>query len=568
MMQLRKKNLLLTTTALALLLAPLADAADQTPSQQQLRRRAQGLEAYQRYTPPPAPVEEETPEETVVTAVPTSLPPTKAPTDAPTEAEVEPEKEDDKNNDKDKEETEEPTEEPKPVEETDAPTEPEEVVEEEPEEVVEEEAEQPAEPSEEPVNEEEASTEQTGVVPSQGTEGALFSETVQHSDSVGEVFVDFSLWSPTGDTLELDFEKLKMGVVEGIDGLVCDVMDPIREEKGSEFCAVRSDVLLKDTSVTALEGDDPTVIALASTNVNDSSGVVHNSDLLTWSTWRMSWSVTELGEALEQHIETLYEVDGETLTESEKNVKGLALLQQMMAVEMERNLRDGEFQNSLNLYLNGDFEVSASVVGEEINKFGSMLLPSKNSASAGEEQQNGEDEGGSSLLIVFFFVGLGVAAIVAVTLLYFTCRSRQNAKNTDKEEGSNAGTESNPDSNNSTPAKARQAEIKQDNEYVIEHEGALQEEPQQQSFHQQLEPTPQQWEEESVAEDDAGDEGAQNDEGSVQLGAQSAAGGRSVGQNSMYTAGSGISAITGVSGLEHSDTWSVGSMSIDLADWG
>ena len=559
-MQLRKKNLLLTAMALAVLLAPLADAADPTPYQQQLRRRAQGLEAYQRFTPPPAPVEEETPEENIVTAEPTSLPPTEAPTDAPTEAEVEPEKEEDKNNDKDnEEEAQEPTEEPKP----------EKVVEEEPEEVVEEEqAEQPAEPVEEAVNEEGAATEQTDVVPSQGNQGTLFSETLQHSDSLGEVFVDFSLWSPTEDTFELDFENLKMGVVEGIDGLVCDAADSIREEKGDEFCAIRSDVLSKNTAVTAVEGGDPTVIALSSTNVNDASGVVHNSDLLTWSTWRMSWSITELGAALEQHIETLYEVDGETLTESEKNVKGLALLQQMMAVEMERNLRDGEFQNGLNLYLDGDFEVSASVVGEEINKFGSMLLPSKNPTPAGEEQENGEDEGGSSLLIVFFFAGLGVAAIVVVGLLYFTCRSRRNAKNATKEEGSNAGTESNPDSNNSTPAKARQAEIKQDNEYAIEHEGSLQEEPEQQSYHQQLEPTPQQWEEESVAEGDAGDEGDQNDEESVQLGAQSAAGGRSVGQNSMYTAGSGISAITGVSGLEHSDTWSVGSMSIDLADWG
>ena len=42
---------------------------------------------------------------------------------------------------------------------------------------------------------------------------------------------------------------------------------------------------------------------------------------------------------------------------------------------------------------------------------------------------------------------------------------------------------------------------------------------------------------------------------------------QSVAQSSMYT-GSAISAITGLSDMENSETWSVGSLSIDLAEWG
>ena len=64
-------------------------------------------------------------------------------------------------------------------------------------------------------------------------------------------------------------------------------------------------------------------------------------------------------------------------------------------------------------------------------------------------------------------------------------------------------------------------------------------------------------------------------EGTSSVGASSSVGpgegdvesqwGRSMAQSSAYTGS--ISAITGVSGLEQSDTWSVGSMSIDLAEW-
>ena len=244
------------------------------------------------------------------------------------------------------------------------------------------------------VNEEESEEDSVNIPSGDvSSQGDLYSETLQYSESLGEVFVEFSLWCPTKDHMELDFMKLKMGVCGSIDVLVCDATDPIREN-GPEYCAVRSDVLLKDAALSAVDNAvgqmDATVIALASTNVNDASGVVHNSDLLSWTTWRMSWNVIQLGSALRQHIESMYEVDGNTLSDAEKNMKGLALLQQMMAVEMERTLREGVFQDDLNVFLDGAFTLKSSVVGEEITTFGSMM-PVKSTAAQGEELENGED---------------------------------------------------------------------------------------------------------------------------------------------------------------------------------
>jgi len=417
-------------------------------------------------------------------------------------------------------------------------------------------------------------TDEVNFVP----QGDLYSETRQYNGSLGEVFVEFSLWSPTRDSMELDFLRIKTAVIDSFDVFVCDASDPIREQ-GPGYCAVRDKVLLKDSSSIAMDSlvssasDSavvaPTMMVLTSTNVNDGNGVVHNSELLIWTTWRVSWGVLQIGSALRNYIEDMYVIEGTTFSEAEKNLKELALLQQIISVETERNIRRGVFQADLNMFLADEaYEVKSSVVGEEVNTFGAMMHP----AIIGNGNHADEEGDGNDMMIILFFSGLAVAVCVIATLLYFSCRSRrynggQGSKRNIIIVDDTSKTDSDPNSHRSSPVKGpppmhtyqvdeeEEADEEQlQHSFVIDHEQALQNEPPQQEFHQSL-----QMEQE--------DEEVPVTEGDAHTHARSMAT-NTLAESSMYTSGSGISAITGVSGLENSDTWSVGSMSIDLADWG
>ena len=377
----------------------------------------------------------------------------------------------------------------------------------------------------------------------------LFTETLDYQSIIGEVFVDFSLYSPNVTNLEMNFMKLKMGVCGSLDALVCDQAHPIKEE-GPEYCAVRDDILLKDGSPSqsrtepslVLSDYDVTVMALASTNVKDGSGVILGSSPISWTTWRMSYGILQLGPALKKHIVETY---GSELNETEINAKGVQMLQDMMSENMKRTLADGVFQKDINGFMK-DIMILASVVGEEVSTYEAIMSSSGSAAHMGQHLA-GEDEEGGGLMVVFFFAGLGVACFVIVALLYFSFRSRRSVVRRKRtivvlDDTSKSCT----DSQESTSSPV----------VVVDAEEALKEDaPRAQQQTQQQET--QRW------------------EGTSSVGASSSVGpgegdvesqwGRSMAQSSAYTGS--ISAITGVSGLEQSDTWSVGSMSIDLAEW-
>jgi hypothetical protein len=438
--------------------------------------------------------------------------------------------------------------------------------------------------------------------------GDLFSESTDSEDGVGEIFVEFSLYSPNVTNLEINFMKLKMGVCKSLDPLVCDQAHPIREE-GPEYCAVRDEVLLRDG--VADWGREPivltdygvTMMALASTNVKDTEDVIHGQSI-AWTTWRMSYNVIQLGSALLKHIN---DTEGTAeLNPAEVNAVGLAAVQQMMEVNMERTLRNGALQQDLNDFMK-DIMLVASVVGEEVPSYEPFVKRVVSPAAQGEELQGGEDGEGGGLMVVFFFAGLGVACFVIVTLLYFSFRSRRSvvrrkrtivilddsSKSCTDSQGSSANAQKQQQQaqpvvdtavmeKDSARASARSSAHRASTQRASasrpqqEDVEAQPEEPEpektssrhrEEQQQQQEQQQAQQWDGASSVgnqTEEAGEEEeteTQNEDADVE-----SQWGRSMAQSSAYTGS--ISAITGVSGLEHSDTWSVGSMSIDLAEWG
>lgn len=437
--------------------------------------------------------------------------------------------------------------------------------------------------------------------------GDLFSESNYSQDGLGEIFVEFSLYSPNVTNLEINFMKLKMGVSKSLDPLVCDQAHSIRE--GPEYCAVRDEVLLRDgvadwrREPIVLTDYGVTIMALASTNVKDMRDVLHGQSV-AWTSWRMSYNVIQLGSALRKHIKDR-EGNAE-LTSAEVNAMGLAAVQQMMEVNMERTLRNGALQQDLNDFMK-DIMLVATVVGEEIPSYEPFVTRVDSPAVQGDEMQNGEDGEGGGLMVVFFFAGLGVACFVIVTLLYFSFRSRRSVVRRKRtivilDDSSKSCTDSQVSSANAQKQKSQQAlpvvdtaVLEKDptgvgsqcasaqrpaatraQEVVEAHreesdsemkagirnceDAKKKQQNEDERDHQHL----QQWDGNSSIgnqTDEAGEEETHIEDADVE-----SQWGRSMAQSSAYTGS--ISAITGVSGLEHSDTWSVGSMSIDLAEWG
>lgn len=443
--------------------------------------------------------------------------------------------------------------------------------------------------------------------------GDLFFESTDSQDGVGDIFVEFSLYSPNVTNLEINFMKLKMGVCKSLDPLVCDQAHPIREE-GPEYCAVRDEVLLRDgvadwnRDPIVLTDYGMTMMALASTNFKDTEDVIHGQSI-AWTTWRMSYNVIQLGSALLKHINETE--DSANLTPAEVNAVGLAAVQQMMEVNMEHTLRNGALQQDLNYFMK-DIMLVASVVGEEIPSYEPFVKRVVSPAAQGEELQTGEDGEGGGLMVVFFFAGLGVACFVIVTLLYFSFRSRRSAvrrkrtivilddssKSCTDSQGSSANAQKQQKKKQAQPvvdtavvekdsarasarasarsiaqrastqrasaSRPQQEDVEAQPEEAEPEKTSSRHREQQQQQEQQQE---QQWDGASSVgnqTEEAGEEEeteTQNEDADVE-----SQWGRSMAQSSAYTGS--ISAITGVSGLEHSDTWSVGSMSIDLAEWG
>lgn len=379
--------------------------------------------------------------------------------------------------------------------------------------------------------------------------------TQEYENTMGSVSADFSLYSPNITNSEMNFEKVKLGVCGSINGLICDGAHSIAAQ-GPEYCAVLDEVLLTDGVSRALQqvsDPDATVIALGSTFVKDDSGVVQGLTQVSWTTWRVTWDVLRLGPKLREHIQETFGAD---LEEAEITKKGVTVLQQMMTVNMDRTLRDGALQKDINNFM-VDIMLITSFVGEEVKTYEPLVAPPPDStAQSGLENETGEDGDGGGLMVVLFFAGLGVACFVIVALLYFSFRSRRSKlrrkrtivilDDTSKESG---GTPQGAKKGDKQGAPQEAQESAQEKMAVMEPEGALEEDPPQ----GQQEEGDQQWEEESMAED-VGEADVESQWG------------RSAAQSSAYTGS--ISAITGVSGLEQSDTWSVGSMSIDLAEWG
>jgi hypothetical protein len=536
-------------------------------------KRQLGLEDYMRYTPRPTPETAAAPtiqpttlattEATtyVPTFTPTESPTTAAPSEAPSETPttaaptVAPT-------------TEAPTKIPTTVAPTVAPTTS--PVEEEPEE--ETTTETTTNESETAAPTDESAGEEINEKPAEEEEEDwnLLSETSEYQDVLGSVTIDFSLYSPNVTVLEMNFPKLKLGVSGSIDEMICDQGHPISEEEGP-YCSVRDDVLLTDgitqsRQPSSLSDYNTTIIALSSTLVKDDSGVAPGPTPLSWTTWRMSWDVLQFGPALLQHIE---EIHGADLDEDEVRAVGIAILQKMITVNVERALKDGDLQQDINDFMK-DIMLVTSFVGDEVETYKIFVTHHSVSPTGSEIEEEGE---GGGLMVILFFAGLGAACFVIVGLLYFSFRSRRSRirrKRTivilddtakDSEEvAKDAGTHTEPNTPTATTANTPKVEPKesaqgQEKFIVMEAGNAMKEDPPQ----AEAEQAQQGWEGESVDEENS--ISPEDGDGDVE-----SQWGRSAAQSSAYTGS--ISAITGVSGLEQSDTWSVGSMSIDLAEWG
>lgn len=458
------------------------------------------------------------------TLAPTTLAPSEAPTDAPTDEVT----------------AENTAKEPETIEttETEPPTE------EEKEELVE----QPSEEEEE------------------GENWNLFSETKPYEDSLGSVSVDFSLYSPNVTVAELNFEKLQLGIRESIDGMICDLGNPVRDEEGVEYCAVRDDLWMTNDQTRKLIADyNTTVMALSATLVKDGSA---GSNKITWSTWRLSWDVLQFSPAW---LESIEQTHGSDLDEAKLNDHGIAMLQEMMTVNMEQTLESRDLQQDINDYMK-DIMLVTSFVGEEVSTY-KIFVPQLSSTSPSGSELEDDGEGGG-LMVILFFAGLGVACLVIVGLLYFSFRSRRSrirrkrtivilddtgkeSEEVEKEKGH--GTTTTESATPVTPrapiVEPKEAAQAQEKVIVMETENAMKQDPPQAD---NADNAQQRWEGESVDEEE---QSISPEDGDVE-----SQWGRSAAQSSAYTGS--ISAITGVSGLEQSDTWSVGSMSIDLAEWG
>ncbi|CAB9529230.1 expressed unknown protein [Seminavis robusta] len=384
---------------------------------------------------------------------------------------------------------------------------------------------------------------------------SLYDDTLDFDNSFGEVFVDFSLFSPNVTNRQMNFMKLKMSITSSIDVLICDETSPIANHDGGDYCAVRDTVLAK--AATTASRRDPqlfaqipktTVLALSTTNVRDATAVTYSGKLFSWTTWKLGWDIVQIGETLREHVTERY---GSDLTEEEQDEKAHSILQHMMSTEFEGILRDGVFEHDLNLFMN-PIVVMTSVVGEEVATFGMAAHHSTTTSAKGEELA-GEDEEGTDLMIIFFFAGLGAACFVIVILLYFSFRSRDSQVSRKRtiiivDDTSKSCTDSQGDSTQENSNKVM----------VFDADHLRQDPPRQQD---------EEWGEADVDVDDVDYEEPLNDnEEEEEEEEQDNQTARSMAHSTAYTGS--ISAITGVSGLEGSDTWSVGSMSIDLAEWG
>jgi hypothetical protein len=366
---------------------------------------------------------------------------------------------------------------------------------------------------------------------------SLYMTNMEHGVSYGEVFIQFSLFSPNVTNREMNFMKLKMGISNSINAIICDMSSPVAE-LGLDYCAVRADLLLKMGSHSREIPLDITsetaVLASSTTNVQDDSSVTQSQKVVSWTSWKLGWDVIQIGAALRSKVTDKF---GANLSDEESLEKATMILQQIMSDEFDRILREGIFERGLNVYLE-DFMVLTSAAGEEVATYSVFA---NSGASAQGQERVPEDAEGSSLMIIFFFGGLGAATLLVVVLLCFSVRYRRKpvpppAKRTIIIVDDTSKTESDRSST--------------DKVMVFDTDEALKDDP----------PRGQQ---------DIETNGEAEGDGEVGGDAEATEDQTTEARSTTYSVAhtGSISAITGVSGLENSDTWSVGSMSMDLAEW-
>jgi hypothetical protein len=371
---------------------------------------------------------------------------------------------------------------------------------------------------------------------------SLYMTNMEHGVSYGEVYIQFSLFSPNVTNREMNFMKLKLGVSNSINAIICDMSSRVAE-MGPDYCAVRADLLQASQSRRLdSQTSETTVMALSSTNVNDASFVTHSKKVVAWTSWKLGWSVIQIGTALRAQVVDQF---GANLSDEESQTKATMILQQIVSDEFERILREGVFERGLNAYLE-DFMVLTSAVGEEVATY-SIVATSVTSSAQGQESAREDTEGGD-LQMIFFFGGIGAAIFLIVVLLYISVRHRRRTvppQPLPKRTIIIVDDTSKTDSERSGSNKVM----------VFDTEAALKDDPPR--GQQDVEAN---WEGQSSVGDGEARGDAEEATEDQTVAARSMT-------HSMAHTGS-ISAITGVSGLEGSDTWSVGSMSIDLAEWG
>jgi len=376
------------------------------------------------------------------------------------------------------------------------------------------------------------------------------------TESLGEIVMSFSLYSPGVETADLDLEVLNQAVGVSIDIMLCDNASLSGLE--AQHCAIREDLILQDAEVpatkqaAAVEGQTRPIMALAAKMAKDSTGIVQRNSF-SWTTWTVQFYLLEEGTLLREYV-AAEGADSVALTDEEYLAKGLEALQQIMEEELARVIQEGILQQDLTVYMNQEFH--ASVIGEEMKSFAPVVPSPVKETPKPTEAPSVEEEEEGSMMIVFFFAGLGVAGCVIVTLLYCSCRRRKrNAR---------AGKDEEEDEEQAVPADdylsktSNNSSDKNEKTFISEEaEEPVKEEP------------PKKEKKEARENESEAQETRSHRSGSQKSGndLESHFQAQSVAQSSMYT-GSAISAITGLSDMENSETWSVGSLSIDLAEWG
>ena len=268
----------------------------------------------------------------------------------------------------------------------------------------------------------------------------LLLEQVQNIKNKSLFYVEFSIWSA-----HLDHSNLQDRIMRSLDQLLCDrnsrsssdltllAAAEAAAEDGGLQCSMNEESSPSSRETHSQIQVQPTILSFAVERVDEAQGDVTKANggsaSLTWSEWKLSVLITQLGttllEGILQELGASTMVDGGTAdATSALYEEGVAVVEDTITEKVVIEIGDGTFDHLLNLVTNGGTMAVSSIAGQERDTFASFATPVSPNSLSSSSSESSKDNPDSKMLIVLFFAGLSVGLIVVAALLGASCKPR------------------------------------------------------------------------------------------------------------------------------------------------